>query len=165
MIDLDDTNLVISDDMQPDFRPMFGWPTRYKNYGAQKYRLYGKEFEIEDGYVSDGMSNPQALWSLTGLAPDGPQRLGVLVHDFGYGTTGTMGVEGTPLTQDQLDHAIARLSGCAGVPQKKCESIYFGLHHFGWIAWNRHKGLVSGPDLRTATLEELITYSNLHKPQ
>jgi len=103
-----------------------------------------------EGFESDGGSIPRALWSLSGLNPDGAGRTSYLFHDVVYRASGKLPsgilqiqnqnedwVEWTrPMTRLEADKLFCHLLRVAGVGKIVRRIAYYALRAGGALAWN-----------------------------
>ncbi len=176
LIDLDVPALIITPEMQPDIRPLFGEPTRYRLFQGFKAKRFGEIIDFEEGFEYDGMSIPNAVRTVANLSPDGCHRLGDLFHDRGYSCLGKMTPRGRVWTRAELDAELKRLCAGAGMNHDKAATVEFFVNKFGWIAWREHERRIAtgglgaksvvlrspSINLHEATMPELFAYHQLN---
>lgn len=94
----------------------------------------GRVLIIPCGAATDGASTPQGTWDV--LPPFGDYWLAALLHDAAYQNTlqlpdGTLAT----LTKDQSDALLLEAMQSLGVNNFDAQTIYNGVHDFGWKAF------------------------------
>ncbi len=79
----------------------------------------GREWIAEAGFVTDGASIPQALWSLVGSPFTGRYRVAAVLHDAAYRTPG--------IPKAQADLMLRDAALALGCPHWLAEAIYAGV--------------------------------------
>lgn len=130
--------------------------------GHKKYRLeedfhfylneknYAYIITIEKGFVYDGTSAPQILWTLTGITPDGIHRAASLVHDYLYHYEGNV-PKGTFIVLDKramtcpytrkkytrkfADDFFLKMLKLYNKRNISNWSMYLFVRLFGWVKW------------------------------
>ena len=140
---------------QPDIRPIEGGKYRL----AENYSYYWPPVQgncrvtIPKGFVYDGASVPQWLWSITGLRPDGLIRAAALVHDFFY-RYGGKPPKGTiaknyhnrwyqvpfRCTRKAADHFFFQIMEDFSMPWLKRTLAYRAVRLCGWYYWREKEG-------------------------
>lgn len=113
---------------------------------------------IPKGFVSDGASVPRALWTLSGLSPDGLIRAAAWLHDFLYRykgdvphgcyqvfrKSGTWVDVQTKFSKSKTDSLFLEVMLKSGIPKRQAYPAYWGVCSFGWWSWvkdNRPEGV------------------------
>lgn len=143
------TNISLPEN-QPDIRPngaedgdiytlMQPWAVEWEDNGI-KHSLW-----IDKGFRLDGASGARLYTTLLGLHRDGPQRAGVLIHDFAYHHQGDMNAEGgvylgplrpaKPIVRKKADELL--LAACEHVGIKSVRRWFMGkgVRILGGRAW------------------------------
>ncbi len=92
----------------------------------------GTEWNVPAGFVTDGMSIPQWLWSFTGGPYSGKYRKAAVVHDVYCHNRARSWEE----THKMLWQAML----CAGVNARRAELIYAAVYEFG-PRWDAEGGV------------------------
>lgn len=120
---------------QPDIRPT--GPNEYTLFEDYHYRTGRKNdltIHVSKGFVYDGASVPQWLWSVSGMRPDGLIRAAALIHDFIYRCTGWDGL----YTRKEADVLFRHIIREAGGSWWTAARAYRAVRLFGWIPWKKN---------------------------
>jgi hypothetical protein len=162
IINLDDPNLLITQEVQPDIRPQNGLPVLYNSWEDVGFTSCGQTFVIPKDFEYDGMSIPRAVRSISGLEQDGPHRLADLFHDWAYEHQGVMPGTSLTLSRQECDDIHKQLCLAAGMDKPICDTIHFFLGLFGQIVWDRHSPSASAVsmmipvDFSKATIHDFV---------
>lgn len=118
---------------QPDNRPI--GPTLYRLFSpAELYwigiagKIAGKfKTRIGTGFLNDNQSVPQMFWTITGLHPDGPERMGAVPHDAFYRTEGGLYPDRLTEAQEPLLLVYCAPEGPdmpVVLSRKACDQVY-----------------------------------------
>lgn len=108
------------------------------------------------GFETDIASVPRAVWTLTGIIPDGLHRAAAVVHDLLYRFTGAPKNPGgclqyfnsvfgrwqtceQPMSRKDCDRLFCRIMKEAGVSKLKRDVMYREVRKFGWIPWRKYE--------------------------
>jgi len=110
----------------------------------------GRVFVIPQGATTDGASTPRDMWPF--LPPFGEYWLATVLHDCSYQNTlqivNEQGTAQAPanLPQDECDNLLKEAMESLGVAQLTVDTIYEGVHKFGWLAYRQDR-LESSPEV------------------
>ena len=90
-------------------------------------RPFDIDATIPEGFASDGMSVPRALWRWIGPKIDAKTIGPSLVHDWLYETK--------IMTRSEADGWYRRALMANGYPRGKAWAVWAGLRIFGWSHW------------------------------
>ena len=104
---------------------------------------------IPKGFTSDGASVPRALWTLTGLRPDGLIRAASWLHDFLYryrgecphGSYQVLYRDGTwvrcqkTFTKKEADCLFLDVMLKSRISKRQAFMAYYAVKVFGWYSW------------------------------
>lgn len=90
-------------------------------------RPFGIVATIPEGFASDGMSVPRALWRWIGPKVNAKTIGPSLVHDWLYATHF--------LSRAEADEWYRRALVANGYPRGKARAVWLGLRAFGWSHW------------------------------
>lgn len=93
------------------------------------YDYGGKSFTVPAGFVSDGASVPQFLWSTVSPAIDPRTLDGAIGHDFLYRTPTCN------FTRKEADDLFYDLIRAHGLSFWRSQKAYWGVRLFGGRAW------------------------------
>lgn len=96
-----------------------------------KYEYMGRKFIVPAGFVSDGASVPEFLWSSVSPAIDPRTLDGALAHDYLYRS---ITHDFTRKEADQLFYDYIRAHGLSYWRSKKA---YWGVRLFGAGSWKK----------------------------
>lgn len=110
----------------------------------QPFRIYSavlqNEFEVPEGFESDGRSSPRATWGI--VPPVGPTLWAAVPHDYFY-KMGGYTIAGTdifiPILQEQADEVYRELLILKGYTRARSWWSWWALRRFGCRAWNAHR--------------------------
>jgi hypothetical protein len=97
---------------------------------------------VDKGFIYDGASIPRALWTITGIRPDGGYRAGATVHDWIYRHKGRVRVRNAgiekpaAISRSEADRIFRRLMADSGVSAYRAWLAWSGVRLFGWAPWN-----------------------------
>jgi len=124
---------------QPDARPIEGG--KYRLHDAYTYvarpitTRKGFVITVPEGFVWDGASVPQFLWSISGIRPDGLLRAAALVHDYLYRHSGDAEGASKLFTRKEADVLFYDMIREAGGGWWTAIRAYRAVRLFGWWAW------------------------------
>lgn len=109
---------------------------------------YERRLKIPAGFIYDGASVPQLVWTISGIIPDGLIRAAALVHDYLYVYRGNVPrgtyqklVDGEWVdlqwgwTRRECDKMFCRIMRESGVERGKRRMAYRAVRLFGGGAW------------------------------
>lgn len=120
---------LILDKFQPDIRPI----TRNRYRLQETYRITAGDEEgidtivVPAGTKSDGASVPRAVWSISGIRPDGLIRVAALIHDW---LCANKGINGR-FSSEQSHRLFYLLMRHAGISKRRCQVAYWAVKVFG----------------------------------
>lgn len=96
---------------------------------------------IPSGFIWDGASVPQILWSVLGFYPGGIMLPPSVVHDYIYIAKGKVynlaSNEMVCISRKECDLLFKAHMEFVGMPKRKLTLAYKGVKWFGWTYWNR----------------------------
>jgi hypothetical protein len=132
---------------QPDVTPISHEKYRYRldeDYTATVvFRGVLFIITIPAGYLYDGASVPRALWSVSGLTPDGLIRAAALVHDWIYVHKGRIpSFHGhipckLRLTRAQTDRIFLDHMEWSGMGWWARNIAFSAVRAYGWTQWKK----------------------------
>jgi hypothetical protein len=120
---------------QPDIKPIVcadTWVHRQCYQLREDYTFIGptgQPHTIPDGFMYDGASIPRAVWTITGITPDGLHRAATLIHDYLY-----LNRERYDYTRRQVDELFRDQMLTLGMPRAKTRKMYRAVRLLGWSA-------------------------------
>ncbi|MBI1268367.1 MAG: DUF1353 domain-containing protein [Cryomorphaceae bacterium] len=131
---------------QPDIRPI-----SEGGYRLEQDYIYSDRsgvttldivtFVVKKGFEYDGASVPRALWSVTGISPDGLNRAAALIHDYIYVAKGNVLIYAGAIkcalhiTRAQADRLFLDMLKKSGVGWRSRHTQYLAVRLFGWVYW------------------------------
>lgn len=108
-----------------------------------------RRFNVPVGFIYDGASVPQIVWTVSGIIPDGLIRAAALVHDYLYVYRGAVPrgtyqklIDGNWVdlewvwTRREADKMFCRIMRESGVPRSKRRMAYRAVRLFGGGFWS-----------------------------
>ena len=107
-----------------------------------------QRIRIPQGFEYDGASVPRAVWSISGIRPDGLLRAAATVHDWMYRHKGKLPHMSHQMlkdgrwqparhewTREEADRMFGRLMREAGCSKWRRRAAYQAVKWFGWTGW------------------------------
>ena len=105
---------------------------------------------VPKGFMYDGASVPRAVWTLSGITPDGLIRAAATVHDELYDCRGRipdgmlfvrqggewLEIKGSVWPRVECDNLFYRILIDSGYPDTKAYAAYLAVRAFGFTGWN-----------------------------
>lgn len=149
-------NVAVSKIYQPSLKPVRAGISanafNYKQVGRWSF-----QFEIDkvkyrgsvpSGWISDGTSIPQAVWSISGITRDGLERASAWGHDWQYSHVGRVVLEyynksawvhvDRILSREEADNIFYQGLLKSGVDEKRAKLMFDMVRKFGGHVWDRH---------------------------
>ena len=120
---------------QPDIRAI---KERGDIYVLQSdYECLG--FTVPAGFEYDGASVPRAVWTTSGMTPDGYYRPAALVHDWLYSQGGHAVRYGQPFnyTRKIADGIFRDILRELRLIRWHTFVLFIGVRMFGWLSWGK----------------------------